>query len=270
MSSLTSNRWRGMYAVCWLTVIVTSVVSLARADDGAKGPPAEKASKTVSGELGSVFNRTFSLFTERESVQMLSAVVGGSQMGPGDGWFKSSLNRYGWKWLAARHHVEADGTISADKFLGDKVVFERLDRNRDGSIKADDFDWSSDSPFVRQMSSTGPWFRGIDSSSNGRLTREEWDQYFERAAGEKGFVTPEDLRAILFPPPPKGAANDGPSVSILLKGLVTGELGSLLEGPGLNTLAPDFELKTQDGTRTIRLSSYREKKPVVLIFGSFT
>ena len=34
--------------------------------------------------------------------------------------------------------------------------------------------------------------------------------------------------------------------------------------------APEFELKTYDGTRTVALSEYRGRKPVVLVFGSFT
>jgi len=35
-------------------------------------------------------------------------------------------------------------------------------------------------------------------------------------------------------------------------------------------LAPDFELKSLDGKQTVRLSSFRGKKPVLLIFGSYT
>lgn len=35
-------------------------------------------------------------------------------------------------------------------------------------------------------------------------------------------------------------------------------------------MAPDFSLKTLDGTETIRLADFRGKKPVVLIFGSYT
>jgi hypothetical protein len=35
-------------------------------------------------------------------------------------------------------------------------------------------------------------------------------------------------------------------------------------------LAPDLELKTTDRTSTVRLSSFRGQKPVVLIFGSHT
>ena len=35
-------------------------------------------------------------------------------------------------------------------------------------------------------------------------------------------------------------------------------------------MAPDFELKTADNSSTVRLSSFRGKEPVVLIFGSHT
>ena len=35
-------------------------------------------------------------------------------------------------------------------------------------------------------------------------------------------------------------------------------------------IAPDFYLKTADGLRTVSLSSFRGKSPVVLIFGSYT
>ena len=35
-------------------------------------------------------------------------------------------------------------------------------------------------------------------------------------------------------------------------------------------LAPDFELPDAAGAKTVRLSSFRGKKPVVLIFGSYT
>jgi hypothetical protein len=34
--------------------------------------------------------------------------------------------------------------------------------------------------------------------------------------------------------------------------------------------APDFTLEAPDGSSPVRLSSFRDKKPVVLIFGSYT
>jgi allophanate hydrolase subunit 2 len=34
--------------------------------------------------------------------------------------------------------------------------------------------------------------------------------------------------------------------------------------------APDFKLKTKDGSREVQLSSFKGRRPVVLVFGSFT
>lgn len=42
-------------------------------------------------------------------------------------------------------------------------------------------------------------------------------------------------------------------------------------GPKVGEAAPDFELKTlADPNVTVGLSSFKDKKPVVLIFGSYT
>ena len=46
--------------------------------------------------------------------------------------------------------------------------------------------------------------------------------------------------------------------------------GRASRAPKVGQTAPDFELKTADGKQTIRLSSFRGNKPVVLIFGSHT
>ena len=40
--------------------------------------------------------------------------------------------------------------------------------------------------------------------------------------------------------------------------------------PRAGDLAPDFELGDARGASTVRLSQYRGKKPVALVFGSFT
>jgi hypothetical protein len=61
-----------------------------------------------------------------------------------------------------------------------------------------------------------------------------------------------------------------PPKDVLLWGLLTGEIGSGAEGPRLETDAPDFTLKSPDGKQAITLSAHRGKRPVVLIFGSFT
>ncbi len=42
--------------------------------------------------------------------------------------------------------------------------------------------------------------------------------------------------------------------------------GSAVEGK----IAPDFKLKSLDGKRSVQLSSFAGKKPVALVFGSYT
>jgi peroxiredoxin len=52
--------------------------------------------------------------------------------------------------------------------------------------------------------------------------------------------------------------------------LFSRQLGSLREGPEPGEMAPDFSLPAMDGTGKVTLSASRGKRPVVLIFGSFT
>ncbi len=211
-----------------------------------------------------------------EILEMLLAVAQGSQMGPGDGWFHASQTRYDWNWLAARYDPHHKGSITREAFAGPPSTFERLDRNHDGVLTAADFDWSERSSYARQSMPSRFWFSMADKDSNGRLSRDEWHALFTRAAKGKDYLTADDL-AELFPvsPPPREKAaatpaNAGPSPWVLFRGLLSGELGSFREGPELGQPAPDFSLATQDGKRHISLSEFRGKKPVVLVFGSFT
>jgi hypothetical protein len=208
-----------------------------------------------------------------EAVEMAWAIARGSQLGPGEGWFHPGQSRYGWDWLAAHYDSNRDGKITADELGGPSGVFERLDRNHDGVVTADDFDWSDKSPYVRQVGQVGQWFRMVDGNSNGKISPEEWEAFFKRLAQDKGYVTPEDMHRALFPPPPSRTASKepmGPSPALLLKGLVSGEIGSVFAGPQVGQEAPDFTLPTEDGSQQYSLSRWRGKKPVVLIFGSFT
>jgi hypothetical protein len=217
-----------------------------------------------------------------ESVEMFTAVAGGSEMGPGEGWFHASQRRYSWDWLAARHKIKRNGSITREQFQGSEELFTRLDRNGDGVLTADDFDWSPSSPYAMQSAVAGQLFRNLDKNSNGKVSREEWEAMFATLAGDKGYLTADDLRNALYPPRPPVAktpptqaasasagASQGPSPLVLFTGLCSGELGSPFEGPGINQAAPDFTLKTEDGQKQVTLSELRDK-PVVLVFGSFT
>jgi hypothetical protein len=206
-----------------------------------------------------------------EGVEMVSAILAGSEMGPGDGWFHPSQSRYSWTWLAERFDADKDGKITRKEFPGDDALFARLDRNHDGVLTVEDFDWSDNSPFLQKMGMTRSWFSMVDANSNGRISQQEWEAFFKKAAKGKNHLTLEDLQGALTPPPPpKDAAGGGPSPLLLINGLFTGELGSFHEGPKVGDRAPDFRLKTQDGVREMTLGQFKDKKPVVLIFGSFT
>jgi hypothetical protein len=226
---------------------------------------------------------------------MLVEILQGDDPGPGAGWFRTSVTqtRYDWGWLKARDR-DGDGSVSPEELGGPAEFFERLDRDRSGAIKPDDLDWSSQSAYLRRQAEMRRRFVLMDTNSNGRISREEWDAFFSGAAKDKAALTLEDLANALDPPAPaapqgkdakarpkadKAESKDakaepkaaaGPSHWLLLARFLTGELGSWSDGPRVGDLAPDFTLKTHDGKGAFTLSKSWGEKPVVLVFGSFT
>ena len=203
----------------------------------------------------------------REFAEMLWMIVTkGADMGPTDGWFHPSQTRYGWDWLRSRDK-DGDGAIVLEELRGPAELFHRLDRNHDGVIKAEDLDWTPQSAFLRQQATARRRFAMMDSNANGRVSKEEWDAFFVKAAKGKSGLTLDALGDALDPPPPAPPkhqgertgtqSTSGPSRWTLLKGLFSGELGSRFEGPRVGDLAPDFSLKTHDGKREISLSKLR-------------
>jgi hypothetical protein len=275
-SQESSDRsgWRG---IVHLAVIVAGIL-IASPGSSRGAEPAVRARANWLDPLHyySTLREHVGKMRQPEIVEMMAAIAQGSQMGPGEGWFHGSVSRYDWSWLAQRYDANHDGKITKEEFLGPDDLFERLDRNHDGALTSTDLDWSDRSLFALQSMPSRYWFSMIDANSNGRISHEEWDAAFARAAKGKGYLTPDDLRE-MFPtsPPPRPAGapppkNQGPSPLTLLVGLLDGELGSFFEGPDLGQRAPDFRLQTQDGSREVQLSQFRGKKPVVLVFGSFT
>lgn len=209
-----------------------------------------------------------------EVMECLLSILSGEQMGPGTAWFHPGQGRYGWKWLAARYGTDRDGAITRKQFTGPAALFDRLDRDGDGAITAADFDWSDDSPYVRQLQLAALLLRRADGDGDGKLSPAEWEALFRRAARGQESLAPEDLRRMLFPPTPRrtggGPPPDMPTPAILLAGLRAGEIGSPAEGPAVGARAPDFTLPSVDKKKLVTLSKIYPRKPVVLIFGSFT
>jgi hypothetical protein len=216
------------------------------------------------------FRETADEIRHLEIVEMVSTIAQGRPPDGGGGWFHDGQSRYGWEWLADRYDWDGDGVVLRDDLPQQAVdLAARLDRDQDGKITKDDFDWSNKSTYVKQAAQTRPLFASIDRDRNGHLTKEEWGRFFDQAALDADSITPADLQAALFPPQPPSSGDD-PTPIDFLRGFVSGELGSIMEGPRIGQTAPDFELPDHERKQWLRLSKYRDKKPVVLIFGSFT
>lgn len=255
----------------WIAVAVWLMVSAAGVAADLSAAPAKKPRRWFDPRpYIEGWRQTADEVRRLEIVEMLSALAHGQPPDDGKGWFHGGQSRYGWQWLAGRFDSNGDGAVSADEFPpGASDLLSRLDRDEDGKVDKDDFDWSSNSPYVKQSSQARRLFGSIDRDGNGHVTKDEWLRFFDRAALGANSITPADLQAALFPPEP-ASSDDDPTPLDFLRGFASGELGSISEGPRVGQLAPDFELADHKRDRRLRLSQYRDKKPVVLIFGSFT
>lgn len=240
-------------------------------------PPAESLSPEAARALGKLLERDWK---ERpEWGQMLISILKSEPMRMGSGWYRPSQHRYDWTWLGTQFDVNNDGRVVLGELpecSGRQLYLERLDADRDGQLTRRDFVGPQPNP---QMMMAGELFYMLDGDSNGKVTNEEVAEFFSSAdRDDRGFLTEDDLQLLFAPPPataPSGTPPAGPprqpfGQSRLLTLLLKEELGSLSQGPGLNTLAPDFTLPSHDGKSQVTLSSFRGKRPVVLIFGSFT
>lgn len=225
-------------------------------------------------QAGATADEIDKLYGEKppEAVRMLTAILRGSMMGGDSGWFGPAENRYSWKWLAEQQGVGAEAeAIARDQFQGPEPVWNRLDRDGDGRITPFDLDWSDKNPWVQQAGIVNRVFRRLNSDGNGQLSKEELDRFFERVAQGRDHITIDDFRQALMPPGGAGfLPGDAPDRTMLVKGLFTGELGSIQEGPHLDEPAPDFTLQSPDGKTTQQLSKLIGEKPVVLVLGNFT
>src|SRR5262245_25001736 len=170
-------------------------------------------------------------YRDAEFTRMFFACVNEPIMriGYGKGWFGPAQSRYSWKWVAERHGLSWSADLPAEKFKGSPEVFAALDRDKNGILRTDDFDWSDDDPFVRQTDQAYRWLARADKDNDHKLSKAEWDALFAKFAGGKSYMSVDDARRLLFPPaPPRSAPPPGamPSKGTILVGLLTGELGS--------------------------------------------
>jgi hypothetical protein len=212
--------------------------------------------------------------------QLLFAATDPRGATSGGGWYRASESRYGWEWLSKRDR-DGDGAISLAEFAGPREWFEALDKDGDGLLTKDDFDWSAGSPLTAASGKARALFDTVDTDSNGQISREEWNRWFDTMSRGKGYLSQDDLIPLFMDrrrrpgsggPPGGPGAPKAPSNSRLavLGSYISGDIGSLNEGPRIDELAPTFMLRSSDGKSRIPLSRENTGKPLVLIFGSFT
>ena len=271
MHSITAFR---LGLVCCLC-LVAAVIATAQELESDESPPVEAStdglSPALAKQLGQLIERDWQ--DRPEWAEMLVALLKGRGMRLGEGWFQQSQSLYDWLWLSSEFDGDLNGRIEPQELPENRVLgkfVRRLDADRDGTITLRDLSGQSSGPAAMMA---GQLFYQWDRDSNGKISKEEISAFFENAdADDQGFLTPDDLRRAFAPPPVVAAAEPEPqpTPAYWLQMLLSGQLGSMTKGPGLGEPAPDFDLLTFDGERRVKLSSFRGKKPVVLIFGSFT
>src|SRR5690348_16717241 len=101
------------------SVLLLLLPGLAAAD-----PPPTRAAAAGLLDLPGAARRAFTGARPPEFVEMLLAIVNGSKMGPGDGWFHPGQARHDWKWPAARLDANGDGKIERREFRGPAAWFD--------------------------------------------------------------------------------------------------------------------------------------------------
>jgi hypothetical protein len=131
-----------------------------------------------------------------EWLLMFADILQGSQLGPRDGWFRRAVSetRFTWPATLERWDQDQDGHISRSEFSGCNADFERLDRNGNGVLDEEDFDWS---PHALSYSPGLVLYYTMDRDGNGKVTPEEWQAWFGALDREqRGFISQEEFREL--------------------------------------------------------------------------
>jgi hypothetical protein len=215
-----------------------------------------------------------SLPADSEARRMYDAIMAGSTLDAGEGWFGDSTGstRFSWEAVKSQYDVNGDGEIGPYEFPGESGDFHRLDRDRSGAVTESDLLFPE---HALQRTPGMMMFLLADRDANGRLTREEFASLFDQFDDERwGFLSFDDVKSKFAPPKPTLGAtaptNAGePSRDVLLRGLYSQEIGAKLPGPMVGDEAPHFMLNTLDG-ESIDLGKRVGVRPIVLVFGNFT
>lgn len=214
---MLSPRW-SVLAALGLAFLAGDV----RAGAELSGTQLSRVLGRVQGEGRALLGAGLKWAGEREVVQMIAALGDVRRLGAGSGWFHPARCRYDWDWLARRHGKDKEGAISREEFRGAPQLFAALDRDNSGAITRADLHWSQPKP---------------ERKPEAKL---------EGKPEEKPEAKPDSPPAA--PTPDKAVqAKERAFALVLLGGILTGEVGSLWEGPG-----PGARARISRSPRTMR------------------
>lgn len=201
-----------------------------------------------------------------------------------------------WTFIQQRYDTDQDGQITKTEYVRGEVQFSNYDLDGDGLLTSKDF------PDEVWYNGFGPGVaREADRDRNGVVTAGEWKAFVDRLDPDQdGEMTQEEFGRAYSPQMAARMSIVALSFDQDWDGKVTrkdyamlfddldrnqdgvlsgGELqpksgvgsGPTRPAPAVGEVAPDFELPlADDAEKTVRLSSFRNQKPVALIFGSYT
>ncbi len=205
-----------------------------------------------------------------------------------------------WSFLKKKYDADGDGTVSRAEYDRGDEQFARLDRNHDGRLTGEDFGrgragmmaqmalaryfQADDKPGELKLEEIGQTFAKADANKDGVLSMAEFELLAESApqpggrtlpaarlyralvtaadGDDSGTVTQAELEAFFRA---RDSNNDGVWT---MSGRGRGDPRAT--GAKEGTVAPDFTLRPPGSGKAVTLSSFRGKRPVVLIFGSYT
>jgi hypothetical protein len=199
--------------------------------------------------------------------------------------------------MIARYDLDGDGRISRAEYRRTDAAFRNLDRDKDGVITKSDFDVpvamppDLAAPFLIVRRFAGPEadairigdldeaFENVDTDRDGAIDRAEFtggantpgpDRFLPLLtvadANTDGRLALDELKAYAVR---RDRDGDG-SISRRERMRPGAEPRVGWFDPAHRERAPDFTLPRDEGEGSVALSSFRKKKPVALIFGSYT
>jgi Ca2+-binding EF-hand superfamily protein len=168
--------------------------------------------------------------------------------------------------------ADGDGVISAAELKNASAALKKLDKNNDGKISPDEVRPSgrfggAPGGFGRRPSPAEMITR-FDKNSDGKINKNEIPEQMARFLGRAdanndGDITKAELTKMFENFRPGGGRPGGGRPG-------SGLPGTTSAAAEAGKPAPDFKLKSLDGKREVQLSSFAGKRPVALIFGSYT